>query len=329
MSTPIKITHPHIIQYLKNKQDGDNYTHGSNKYIECICPNCKYEKLVMISNLCKKGFYCPICSDGISYAEKFIIYLLQQLNIKYIYQLTKKDFKWCDKYRYDFYLIDYNTIIETHGSQHYDTPFLHKNAKTIQETQQNDIDKKILALNNNIKEDCYIVIDARKRNKQWMINSIKQSMLSQLFNLDDINWNEIDAKSNHSILADVCRFYEINKPIETKDIAKIFHINVSTIVRYLNVGNKNKLCTYDGTQERIKAGQKGNEIVKKLLSKPVNVYKNEQFIKSYSSAKELYKQSLTDYGIQFCYSSICEVCRGVTKQHHGYVFKYKQEDIKC
>ena len=70
--------------------------------------------------------------------------------------------------------------------------------------------------------------------------------------------------------------------------------------------------------------------VQKTLSHPVNVYKDEIFIKSYDSAKELYRQSMQDYGIQFCYSSICEVCRGVTKSHYGYVFKYKnKENEKC
>ena len=36
-----------------------------------------------------------------------------------VIKLTKKDFNWCDRFRYDFYIPSINAIIETNGEQHY------------------------------------------------------------------------------------------------------------------------------------------------------------------------------------------------------------------
>lgn len=226
---------------MVNKEDGMKYSHGSNKYVDCKCPNCGFEKQVMVSNLCRKGFKCPICSDGISYKEK------------------------------------------------------------------------------------YIVIDGRNKDKDWMVNSILNSKLAELIDLDDVNWEKIDIKCHGSILIDICSYYDKHQPISTIEIANKFSISRNSVVRYLNIGYKYGFCSYNSKQARIEAGTKGNMISKKLLSRKVDVFKDGVFIKSYDSAKELYRRSILDYGIQFCYVSICAVCRGVTKKHHGYVFKYRKE----
>lgn len=313
---------------MVNQEDGMKYSHGSNKYVDCKCPNCGFEKQVMVSNLCRKGFKCPICSDGISYPEKFILHLLQEKSVNFIFQLSRKHFSWCEQYRYDFYLVDYEAIIEVHGSQHYNTPFRFKEANTLSNTKTNDNIKMKLAIANGIYKEKYIVIDGRNKDKDWMVNSILNSKLAELINLDDVNWEEIDKKCHGSILIDICSYYDKHHPITTIEIANNFNISRDSVVRYLNIGYKYGFCSYNSKQSRIEAGGKGNMIVKKLLSRKVDVYKDGVFIKSYDSAKELYRNSMLDYGIQFGYASICEVCRGVTKKHHGYVFKYRKEDEK-
>jgi radical SAM protein with 4Fe4S-binding SPASM domain len=53
--------------------------------------------------LARQGFSCKNCGDNITYPEKFIKSFLEQAKIKYIYQLSKKDFNWCDKYKYGFH----------------------------------------------------------------------------------------------------------------------------------------------------------------------------------------------------------------------------------
>ena len=62
----------------------------SKKKIEVTCPICGYKKLISPHNLFCQGFSCSKCSDGISYPEKFIMSLLNQLNISYVYDKPTK-----------------------------------------------------------------------------------------------------------------------------------------------------------------------------------------------------------------------------------------------
>ena len=65
--------------------------------------------------------------------------------------------------------------------------------------------------------------------------------------------------------------------------------------------DKNKLRKYNG-----------HKPTKKVL-----VYKNDKFIKEYKSLSECARQINLDKG------NIQKVCKGIYKQHKGYVFKYK------
>ena len=133
-----------MIEYFQNGYDeAKKYSPSSNKR--------KYNSNVHIAEKLKKtkfryNFYkthsigCP-CSGHISYPEKFFINFLEQLHIDYIYQATKTNLQWCKRYRYDFYLPEFNCIIETNGAQHYRDTFW----GTKENQTQNDTNKRILA----------------------------------------------------------------------------------------------------------------------------------------------------------------------------------------
>lgn len=53
---------PKVIKFLKNKEDGKNFTKYSGKKIKCVCPECKKEKEVIVSNLVQQGFSCDECN---------------------------------------------------------------------------------------------------------------------------------------------------------------------------------------------------------------------------------------------------------------------------
>jgi len=111
----ITTTHPHLIKYIKNKENVYKYSYSSHKDIPMICPDCGYEKEMNLNTLTCFGFSCR-CSDKKSYPEKFIFNLFEQLlNNDFQTQLSKKFFKWCSNYRYDFYIDKIKCIIETHG----------------------------------------------------------------------------------------------------------------------------------------------------------------------------------------------------------------------
>ena len=111
---------PWAVPYIDDINYVYTHTKTSKKKTDMTCPICGLKKNMCVSNLYFQSFGCPKCSDGFSYPEKFFLNILNKLSIKFKFQLNKSDFVWCDKYRYDFYLPEYNCIIETNGVQHYE-----------------------------------------------------------------------------------------------------------------------------------------------------------------------------------------------------------------
>lgn len=56
-----------------------------------------------------------------STGEIFLSELFEHNNIKFVKEKTFEDLINISKLRYDFYLVDYNILVEYHGSQHFDT----------------------------------------------------------------------------------------------------------------------------------------------------------------------------------------------------------------
>ena len=195
----------------------------------------------------------------LSYPEKITISLLDQLKINYIHQLTKKNFKWCGKYKYDFYIPKYNMIIEVHGMQHYEQTsgvfVSYENQHTIDDTKKN------IALSNNIRN--YLELDCRYSNLEYIKKSILSSDLIKYFNLSKLDWNMADEYSTKNIVKEICIYYEKYKnEILLKDIASHFNICYCTLIKYLKKGNKYNWCDY--------VPRSNSEILRKTRSKNIN-----------------------------------------------------------
>lgn len=194
-------------------------TSCSNKKAPIKCPYCgkiRYKKPNEVYN--KKSIGC-VCGEGISYPEKVMVNILNQLNINHIYQLSKTTFKWCNNYRYDFYLPDYNCIIEINGEQHYRdcTGFSY----SLKEIQNNDKHKKELALINSIKS--YIVIDCRKSELTWAKRNIIKSELNEILKISNIDWKLCEKNSLSNKVKDLCDYWSsLNGNISLKKLNDIF-----------------------------------------------------------------------------------------------------------
>ena len=248
----LSITHPHLIYFLKNKEDAYKYSMGEHKNIMIKCPRCGCEKEMMIYNFIQDGFTCPQCSDGVPYTEKFMFNLLKQLiKIVFINQLTKKVLKWCNNYRYDFYIEKLKGIIcECHGSQHYEE---HKgNWQSLSEIQDNDFDKEWLARENGI--DNYIILDCRKSELEWIKNSIMNSKLPKLLNFkeEDIDWEQCHEYACNSLVKEVCDLWGNNLQ-NTLKIAEELKICRTTVTKYLKQGAELGWCDYDAEEESKKS----------------------------------------------------------------------------
>lgn len=256
----IAYTHPHLVKYLVNKEDAYKYSFGLGKKILVKCPECGYEKKIKISNLVHSGFGCNRCSDGIPYPEKFVFNVLEQLNQNFITQLSKNILVWCGSHKYDFYIINIHSIVETHGEQHYEENSKNSNWKmSLNEIQQNDKDKEVLAKNNNI--DNYIIIDCRKSELDWIKNSIMnrnperldQPSLAELLNFkeEDIDWLKCHEAGCSNKVKEVCNLW--NNGIDNAiKIAEELKMGKNTIVRYLKQGAKLGWCNYDPKIEKRK-----------------------------------------------------------------------------
>ena len=236
----IKTTIPDLIKYLKNDEDAIKYTSGSTKRIDLKCPLCSYEKNMVINKLTSKGFSCPRCSDSISYSEKFMMSLLDQLNIPYIHQLSKKHFKWCDNFLYDFYIKIYNReiIIETNGIQHFKENGFHKlSGISFKEQFDNDFVKYTIAKDLG-KIDDYVELDCRKSNLNWIKEEILNSKLPCLlnFNEDDINWKMCEQACASSLVKITCNIKKNNPDYTNSYIAKLVGVSIPTVISYLKRG---------------------------------------------------------------------------------------------
>lgn len=90
----IATTHPYLVKYFVNIEDAYKYSYGSDNKVLMRCPDCGFEKKLVIGIFVINGFCCPKCGDGISLANKIIFNILEQLLGLDNFQ-TEYSPKWC------------------------------------------------------------------------------------------------------------------------------------------------------------------------------------------------------------------------------------------
>lgn len=319
----ISIYYPELVQFFKNKEDADNIPIRSDKKVWLKCPNCGHEHQMIVKNLTRRHYSCPVCGDGSSFPERMVLSVLEQQKIEYVYQLNKNTFAWCGKYIYDFYLPKENTIIETDGSQHSSKKMGYKNSRTLEEEKRNDLLKERLAYENGIKK--VIRIDFSNRDIVVCKKNITDA-LCNIIKTEDINWKDVVKNASHSVLYEVCMMWEKYKNIKnTVDIAKELNISRDKVVRCLHTGTEIGICYYNGSEERIRAAKKGGSIIAKKRTTPVLVFTlNNNFLGEFKGARYLSDNSEEIFGVKFDYQGIVYTCNGTQKSHRGFIFKYKE-----
>lgn len=238
-------THPHIAELLTNPEDGYSISYGCNsKKVNFTCPECGEISKKTPLDVSYNGFNCKKCSDGISYPEKFVFELFNQLGLSFE---THKVFDWLIDRYYDFYLTDYNILCETHGLQHYKDGFVSVGGRTHEQEQENDKIKMETALKNGISD--YIILDCRYSDFDWIKNSIIQSGIIERFGktVDDINWVKCGKSAMSSRMLETCKLWNNGKSIS--EICEYFKMHTTTIREYLKKGAKAGICSYDSKKE--------------------------------------------------------------------------------
>ena len=314
----IPTTDSWMIPYFKGGVEvARKYTHGSSKREYFICPFCNTEKdkpLQIKQIYDQHGVSCPVCSDGMSYPNKFMYSFFKQLNVDFE---IEKIFDWSN-YIYDDYVV-YNglkIICENHGKQHYEENYFSKKyvKRTFEEEKQNDIRKKECALSNGI--NIYIELDCRESNKIWIKNSILKSTLNGLFDISKVNFEVCDEFATSNLVKAVCEYKNQNPVLFSTELATIFGLSSSTISHYLNKGNELGWCDYDGLHE---AGRRNSFLSQQRNSKPLLCNETGQ---AFFNRKILQEMSENVIGIHIDGRSAQSVARGIYKQIKGFTFKY-------
>ena len=314
---------PDLFNYFFDAEDAYLYTTGSRGIVKTICPVCGYIQEKSIYDLTHNGFVCKRCSDGISYPEKFIMSFLDQAGINYQYQLSKTTFKWCGKYKYDFYIKDENCIIEVNGAQHYTKEFTCSGAKSLEEVQRNDKIKKDIALKNGI--DIYIEIDCHKSEIQIIRDGIYKSKIFELLNIDKDKIDFINCAifANKNLMKEVCNFYNKNTYMTPPEIAPLFKVNRATILKYLKDGEELGLCDYNADVAKIESRLKGAKMAKIKNRKKLKVFdKTKKYIGTFNNSTDASEYIYDNFGIKLNYGNISATCRGTQKTHKGFYFEY-------
>lgn len=311
---------PDLIKYFNNIDDSKKYTLYSNKKVLMKCPDCNSTRYMIISNLTNTGFKCTICSDSISYPNKFLRSFLSQLpnlkNVKYEYSPT-----WAKKKRYDGYF-EYNNkkyVIEMDGAWHSEDNNL--SGITAEESIKNDNYKDNLAYENN---HIMIRIDCKQSDKEYISNNISNSKLRELFDLSIIDWDKCDKFATKNIAKEVCDYYKENINITTSELMKIFDLSRSAILSYLNKGTKFGWCNYSGKEQSIKSGKYTSSILKDKKVEPVIAKdKNNNVICEADNIYKIISKLQNIYpNVLFRTTYIRKVCKHINKTHRGLIFEY-------
>lgn len=278
-------TNPEVSKYLNNYNDGFDITYGTHKKIDFKCPHCSSLKKCRPNRVLDiNGKYqCSVCGDGISYPEKFMASVLEQLNIEYIYQLTHTYYDWVGNYRYDFYVPSKNLIIEMNGLQHYCS----SNCWNNKMNNSDDI-KYELAKNNGIKN--FVYVDARYSKFDYVKNNIIQS-LSYYFDLSNINWERCGENANKSLMIEICNYVTNNKNFDINILCENFNLSSSTVLSYVKEGAKLGLCKLEKYKYYIQKSK--NEKISNAISNDVICIETGEIFKSISYINKEYNIHLT------------------------------------
>lgn len=309
----IATTHKEKIKYFKNQDDAKKYSYGSNQKTIFVCPDCGYEKEYFISDFIKNGFKCNICSDSISYPNKFFRRFLSCLPIEN--WKTEWSPKWAKGMYYDNYF-EYNGkkfIVEADGEFHYENKFSSENLRAV---QYRDALKDFLANENNI---AVIRIDCRNTKTDSLVKNIYNSELSILFDLSNIDWDECASLACKNIYKEIALFFNENPSLSVNELSEHFHISKYIVRKSLNIGNKCNWCVYNKKIGMLNSKSPNRHwnvhhiTVLNMDDVPIYHFRTPTICKNYMSKW---------YGKNFDAHHIVEVCKGIRQTHCGFKYKF-------
>jgi len=305
----ISTTASFMLPYFKNIEDAYAHTRTSKDKVIFKCPDCGTERLIEIGKVYARGFSCQVCSDSISFPNKFARGLLKQLPINNWICEYHIDNKFFDNY------FEYNNkkyILEMDGEQH--KSYIGR-GRSLKEEQKNDKLKDELAKSNNIE---MIRIDCYYSDRYYIQKNIESSLLNKLFDLSKIDWNYCTEIACKNLVFEVADYY--NKiSIDTKEIADFFKLNRNTVVEYLKQANSFGKCDFTYELVRKRVGEKNKRTLRDRFAIPVKVFNpSMEYIGSFPNLMDCCDMLSEKYKIDFKGKSVLAMLH-----RHNNKTKYK------
>lgn len=253
----IPTTDPWMVKFFQGgAEEASNYTKGSSKKINPVCPFCgkvRNEPILISKLYARRGFSCS-CSDGISIPNKIIYEIMVQSKQNNQILSFEKEHMEKDrdgrrrKFDMLFYSLD-NTpyFVEMDGGFHGSIILKHRNEKDIpEEVFYADFVKDEIAEKKNIK---LIRIDCFKSDLEYIKNNIYESELSKIIDLDTIDWNKVGESAMTNLMREICDYRNQHPEVFASDLEKIFPITKQIVRKYWKKGAKLNLCDYIPEEE--------------------------------------------------------------------------------
>lgn len=302
---------PDIASMLSNKDEGFINGIGSHRKADFICPDCGSIVNKTISKVVSRGLSCPFCSDGISFPNKVLRFILMSSDAENIdFEFSPK---WLTPRKYDGYFEKDNCkyVVEMDGGLgHGNRVFKGNNKSNSGKLVDNEKDE-LAKINdiNVIRIDCNYGDTANRL--YYIKNNLLNSELYSILSLNNIDWDECFLFAMHSFIKIVANMY--NNGDNIIEIANKLNINRCTARDWLKQASYIGICDYDPS----------NSNKRKKITLPSNTIPIDQFtkdgklIKSYKSISEA-KRDTNILNISACLS-------GKQKSAGGYIWKKHME----
>lgn len=303
---------PDLLQYFENPDDAYHITPGSNNLVNLKCPDCGAFKRMRMVDFAKKSFICLECNSNISYPNRLIRCFMSQFKTELDYLSYELLDDWTNKQRYDVYFIKdgQRYVIEMQGGQHYYTAW--NKDISIDEQIEKDRKKAELAIEHKIIP---IIIDARISNFDFIFKNIQNSILGEIFDLSKFDVEQCRADATKNIIKGICKTYNENPNILTKELADLYDLSTTSIIRYLKQGAELGWCNYDPRESSLTS--------RVVLGKGVRVYdKDRNLIHEFYALLQCERELSRIYNKRFYRKIIKNVCDGIKESYHGFYFEY-------
>lgn len=296
-------------KFFKNKEDIYKYTYGFGKKVKVICPDCVREKIITIKDLYNHKSIGCVCGDGVSYPEKFIYSLLKQLDINFVWQYAPD---WIKPRLYDFYLPEYQIVIEADGGIGHGNKYTFNNKLMAKELLEIDKYKDSMANKHNIQ---VIRLDCNPSSYEQIIDEIRIKLIKIIKdkNIDFSKCHEFGLSNFTKI---ICDYKNENQDITVNQFAEIFKISNVTIRTYLKNGTILGWCNYNPEIEKEKRRLRG--------CKKIDVYLEDKFIGTFESCKAFSDYLIDVKKIKNNSKSISNALK-IGKSYKGFnIYKHKE-----